>query len=316
MAESLNRKLPANQQALVPSTLNDEFCTFISNQQAYLFNDSLHSSHLLDGLNVLRESKSFCDITLSVGGSLFHCHKIVLIAFSPYFKAMFLSSLQESFQDVVNITGVDGNIMQLLLDYAYSSRVQITKFNVQALLSAANLLEILPVRDACCDFMEQSMDDSNCIGIHCFAEAHACLDLQKKSKEYILHNFVSVCMLDEFVTLEQAKLIEIISDDNLEVNFEEVVFTAAIRWLNYDEDNRLVSFYIVLSHIRLPFLSPYFLCDAASTYKNVMEMSECQKLIDEAKNFHLLPDRRNEFFCNRIRPRPSIGSFIMFLQFH
>ena len=52
-----------------------------------------------------------------------------------------------------------------LLDYIYSSEVTISKENVQSLLSAANLLEILPVRDACCQFLDRHMDESNCLGM-------------------------------------------------------------------------------------------------------------------------------------------------------
>lgn len=56
----------------------------------------------------------------------------------------------------------------------------------QALLSASNLLEVAAVRDACCRFLERHIDATNCVGIHCFAEAHACHDLTKKAKAYTL----------------------------------------------------------------------------------------------------------------------------------
>ena len=85
------------------------------------------------------------------------------------------------FNSQVSINGVESEMIRLLINYAYTSEVRITKTNVQSLLSAANLLEVLPVRDACCQFMERNMDESNCLGIHCFAEAHACDDLQRKA---------------------------------------------------------------------------------------------------------------------------------------
>lgn len=37
------------------------------------------------------------------------------------------------------------------------------------------------------------MDEMNCVGIHCFAEAHSCKMLEKRSMEYILEHFSSVC---------------------------------------------------------------------------------------------------------------------------
>ena len=57
---------------------------------------------------------------------------------------------------------------------------------LQSLLSASNLLEISPVRTACCNFLENHIDETNAIGIHCFAEAHTCTQLASKAKSFIL----------------------------------------------------------------------------------------------------------------------------------
>ena len=99
---------------------------------------------------------------------------------------MFTNKLAESRQTVVAVNGVEPAMMALLLEYAYTSAVVITRSNVQSLLSAANLLQILPVRDAACLFLERHMDTSNCVGIHCFAETHACTDLQIKARHFTL----------------------------------------------------------------------------------------------------------------------------------
>ena len=63
---------------------------------------------------------------------------------------MFTAGLAETVQDVVTLNGVEPGMISGLLDYAYTGQITITKHNVQSMLSAANLLEILPVRDACC----------------------------------------------------------------------------------------------------------------------------------------------------------------------
>lgn len=66
---------------------------------------------------------------------------------------MFTAGLAETIQDVVTLNGVEPGMISGLLDYAYTGQITITKHNVQSMLSAANLLEILPVRDACCQVM-------------------------------------------------------------------------------------------------------------------------------------------------------------------
>lgn len=134
---------------------------------------------------------------------------------------MFSTDLIESKSERVAINGVEPQMIGMLVSYAYTSEVYISKANVQvrsailpsvssatcseeycelkncfnvmqALLAAANLLDVMAVREACCRFMECQMDEMNCVGIHCFAEAHSCKVLEKRSMDYILEHFVSV----------------------------------------------------------------------------------------------------------------------------
>ena len=135
-------------------------------EENFQFIESSHSTQVLSGLNFLRENNSFCDVTLCVDGEQIICHKVVLASFSSYFKAMFTGNLVESEQSKVAINGVEPVMVKLLVNYAYTSEVWINKDNVQSLLSAANLLEVLPVRDACCQFLERHMDETNCLGMN------------------------------------------------------------------------------------------------------------------------------------------------------
>lgn len=108
-------------------------------------------------------------------------------------QAMFSTDLMESRQERVAINGVEPQMIGMLVSYAYTAEVVISKANVQALLAAANLLDVMAVREACCRFMERQMDEMNCVGIHCFAEAHSCRELERCSMEYIQQHFSTVC---------------------------------------------------------------------------------------------------------------------------
>ncbi|XP_002730985.1 kelch-like protein 24 [Saccoglossus kowalevskii] len=274
----------------------------------FLFRECSHSILLLMGLNNLRTEYAFCDVTLCVDGQEFLCHRVVLASFSPYFKAMFSGELAESKQEKVSINGVEASMIEMLIKYAYTSEIWITKTNVQSLLSAANLLEILPVRDACCRFMEKHMDASNSIGIHCFAEAHSCTELQEKSKVHVLENFTDVIKHEEFVKLSHSKLVEFISNDELNIKQEECVFDAIMAWFNANPENRRQYFEEVFTHIRLPLVSAYFLHDFVEVQSAVRQSEVCRKLVDEAKNYQLLQDRRGQLYSPRTRPRRSTGT--------
>jgi len=274
----------------------------------YKFTQSSHPETILAGLQELRKKGEFCDVTLSADGIKFPVHKNVLCAVSPYFKAMFSGSLAEAKLSTVTLQGVDGETLSLLLDYAYTSYILITRHNVQSILSAANLIQIIPVKEAACRFLEQHMDPSNCLGIHCFAEYHACEDLKMKSFNYALQNFSEVVHHEEFLTLTSEKLIEFTSSDDLLVNNEELVFEAVVRWHDHKPDQRASQFVEVLKTVRLLLLNPYYIVDCVDQCAVINSSRECLDLIEEAKLYHLLPDRQSELANERSKLRTSSES--------
>ncbi|XP_043247543.1 kelch-like protein diablo isoform X2 [Amphibalanus amphitrite] len=271
----------------------------------YNYNNIGHPKAVLEGLNELRDDAVFCDVIIRVGEQTFPAHKCVLAAFSPYFKAMFTSQLKECHDREVTLKDIEPIMLETLLQFAYTGSVSITQGNVQNLMAASNLLQVLSVRDACSLFMEKHMDASNCLGIHCFAETMNCERLQRLAKEFALSNFPDVSSHEEFLNLSLPKLVEFVSSDELQVAREEDVFTAVLNWFNHQPDARKEGFYKVLENVRLPLLSPYFLHDCVSKQKVVRTSPECQTLLEEARLYHLLPDRRGDMQGARTRPRKN-----------
>ena len=72
-------------------------------------------------------------------------------------------------------------------------------------------------------------------------------------------------------------------------------------------ETRETELHRVLAHVRLPLLSPYFLHDCVERESAILQSKECLRLVEEAKLFHLLPDRRNSFNSERTRPRTKAG---------
>ena len=68
----------------------------------------------------LRQDSLFCDIKLQVGDDTFTAHRIVLMAGSAYFHAMFASDMAEHSKEIVTIGGVTPKIFQALLDFIYT----------------------------------------------------------------------------------------------------------------------------------------------------------------------------------------------------
>lgn len=55
---------------------------------------------------------------------------------------------------------------------------------LQVLLPAASLLQLMDVRQNCCDFLQSQLHPTNCLGIRAFADVHTCTDLLQQANAY------------------------------------------------------------------------------------------------------------------------------------
>uniref|UniRef100_A0AAY4ADX9 Kelch-like protein 20 n=1 Tax=Denticeps clupeoides TaxID=299321 RepID=A0AAY4ADX9_9TELE len=111
---------------------------------------------------------------------------------------------------------------------------------------------------------------------------------------------------EEFMLLPANQLIDIISSDELNVRSEEQVFNAVMAWVKYSIQERRPQLPQVLQHVRLPLLSPKFLVGTVGSDPLIKSDEECRDLVDEAKNYLLLPQERPLMQGPRTRPRKPI----------
>ena len=63
-----------------------------------------------------------------------------------------------------SFSGLDANSFKLILDFMYLNKIKVTEQNVQFLLPAASLLQIMPIVEACAEFLKDKLQPSNCLG--------------------------------------------------------------------------------------------------------------------------------------------------------
>lgn len=59
----------------------------------------------------------------------------------------------------------------------------------QTLLPAANLLQLVEVEEACCDFLQTQLHPTNSLGISAFADLHNCKELYNCATQYTEQHF-------------------------------------------------------------------------------------------------------------------------------
>merc|ERR1712223_139918 len=248
-----------------------------------------HPPRVLERLRELRNNTELCDVTLVAGGNEVRAHRALLAASSPYFNAMF-TGFEEKNQERVKLVDVDPHALSILVNYVYTATVDVTEANVQTLLPAANLLQLIDVRDACCEFLAAQLHPTNALGIKSFADRHGCQDLYNLSHQYIESHFTEVLSSDEFIELESNEVANLISSDTISVCSEEQIYEAALAWVQHDPTERGKNLPQVMEHVRFPLLSREYLVQRVDNTGDDLfnRHPVCKDYVIEALKFRLL----------------------------
>ena len=111
----------------------------------------------------MKHNQMLTDVRLEVVNEVFHAHKIILAAASPYFKgthcqvistcygldndfcffaAMFTSGLREKDASIIKLQGICSTVMSKLLTFIYTGEIVINQLVVCQLLPAACMLQV------------------------------------------------------------------------------------------------------------------------------------------------------------------------------
>ncbi|XP_060720612.1 kelch-like protein 5 [Tachysurus vachellii] len=289
----------SNSSATLSSCVSMEPCV-----PDELFQSHSHAEHTFKRMETYLRTRKLCDVVLVAGDRKIPAHRLVLSSVSDYFAAMFTSDVREAKQEEVKMEGVDPDALWVLVQYAYTGRLELREDTIESLLSAACLLQLSAVVQACCSYLMKQLHPSNCLGIRSFADAQGCQDLHKVSHNYTMEHFLGVMKNQEFLLLPACEVEKLLVSDDMNVPDEETVVSALLSWVQYDSASRQSQLPALLQHVRLPLLKPQFLGDMESN-PLLRDSVECQRLIMEAMKYHLLPERRPLLQSPRTRPRKA-----------
>ncbi|XGW14730.1 hypothetical protein V3C99_000755 [Haemonchus contortus] len=231
------------------------------------FKSRTHDRSLATKLAALRGDGRFCDVTLIAEDFRISAHRVVLAAYSDYFRAMLTSEMIESRKTEIEIVDIEGAALDALINFCYSGEIQISGVNIPSILQAASLLQLDEIKD--------------------------------------------IIGTEEFHQLSKNQLVQLLSDDELNVPSEEQVFTAVLQWVEFDLSSRKQFLSELLEHVRFPLCRPEFLVDTVSKNALVMADSNCRILVDQAENDLIL--RSSTLECPRIRGRRTQASGVIYV---
>lgn len=245
-----------------------------------------HGLALLGQLRKMRETEHLTDVVLVAEGVSFPCHRVVLAAFSPYFRVMFTCGLRECSNREIFLRDTPADSLAVLLDYMYCSDLPLNNNNVQGISVAAFLLQMDDVFSRCQNHMIENMDASNCLGVYYFARDLGVEDLAEHAQRYLRQHFVQVCQHEEVLDLEPHQLGKLLMSDDLNVSHEESILDVVLSWVKHstviEREVRIVHLPELLRKVRLPLVNPDYLREAMKRNVALLAEGECLELVNEA----------------------------------
>lgn len=193
------------------------------------------SNSVLSCMNTMRKQRAFHDVLLCVDKHEIPAHRAILACYSPYMADQLqLSKIPPNKEEMVlrkDLISIDPDSAEVLVEFAYTGKLEITSQHVANLYHAANLWQVNKVKNACASHMQDSMSCSNCIEIYKLAKLEGDNDLSNAAEEFMKNNMEHVATSHEFTLLQRIQ-IEIISTQTKEtIHSDKALFHTALNWI-------------------------------------------------------------------------------------
>ncbi|KAK3094651.1 hypothetical protein FSP39_004454 [Pinctada imbricata] len=252
-------------------------------------------------------SNSLSDIKIKVEDETFHCHKVILAAYSDFFLSMFTLDFKEKHQEEIALQiPVDADTFRLTLDFLYGRREQLVSYDeALQILKIADSLQIDCLKIKAENCLIEKLSLLNCVYMLKVGSTWHCERLIKQCLIRILTYFESKKLyeLEDFKNLEESDVILILQDNDLSISSEDVVADAIITWFRHDVSRWQTSAAKVLRYLRFPLISSDHLTSLIEQNPFLNTDSECFMYVREALRYNLQLARRHEIDSPRVLHR-------------
>ncbi|XP_013408733.1 kelch-like protein 26 [Lingula anatina] len=276
-----------------------------------LLSSPCHGNTVLLGLNELRKEGTLCDYSLVAENTTLKVHKAVLAACSDYFRVMMTGDMREAREDSVHLHWVSAAGLQAVVDFAYTGKLELGIENVEEVLAAASHLQMTDVVRLCCEYLEMAITEENCVDILNLAELYSLLQMKEQAMLFILEHFESISTADQFNSLNHTQMAALLDRNHLKVTSEYHLFLIVLSWIRHRPQQREPQVAQLMSRVRLPLLTGEELVEKVSQEEIMKCNTECNRLLTEAKDYHIVVGKQPLLQSPRTQIRSDQKSIMM-----
>ena len=256
----------------------------LGTDMAATYDDQPRSSQVLSEMHRFYQDENLCDMVLLVEGCRFPCHRLVLAASSVYFERMFSNGMTEANATEVTLNDTPSSAVRQLIEFAYTSKLSLSRDTVLDIFESADMLQFLKAMKFCETFLQDQITFRNCLHFMLYADAFSCDGLYEKGRLCAAQNFKVICNCEDYLNLPVTHLINLLIEGNLEMEYEEQVYEAMRRWIQYARSERLQFYGDLFKCIRLNFISRWYLNTVINEDDMLVSSLDAQSLLQKFKD--------------------------------
>ena len=170
-----------------------------------------------DHLLGIFSDKQFCDVEISCYETVFPCHRLVLAANSPVFKAMLLADMIEKKTKTIIIEDSKPETVAAMLSFIYTGDIADGKLSELAvdLLEVADKYQLGFLRTVCEDKLCSNLEVENSIECFVLGDMYHAFKLKKMALYVVANNLDKIVVTDVYRNLLRQKPELALDLDNL-----------------------------------------------------------------------------------------------------
>ncbi|KFO28524.1 Kelch-like protein 11 [Fukomys damarensis] len=164
----------------------------------------------------------------------------------------------------------------------YTGRIRVSTGSVHEVLELADRFLLIRLKEFCGEFLKKKLHLSNCVAIHSLAHMYTLSQLALKAADMIRRNFHKVIQDEEFYTLPFHLIRDWLSDLEITVDSEEVLFETVLKWVQRNTEERERYFEELFKLLRLSQMKPTYLTRHVKPERLVAGNEVCARLVADA----------------------------------
>ena len=216
-----------------------------------------------------------------VGSVTYRVHRVIMAAYSVYFRRAMSCQLKEAKENRVIIEDVDPVTMRTVIEFCYTNQVSLDDDNFSQVLSAAFRFCIESLRKVCIHFIEPRITVQNCTRLIPLFDDYRESLWRFHAMRRCMMNFGLISQSPEFVDMSERVWDLILPLHEIDLS-ESEIFRALVRWTKHDLENRQPAFERLVKHVRFATIDASELSELSGLELATMSES-CKELIEKAK---------------------------------